>query len=125
METSLGTMIYTYDGAAGEALGKRESHTPKIEAPKSVKSGEVFEVKVKVGPHPNTAEHSIRWIALFLEEDGRAFNPLMLAKSSFAPGYAQPEVVFRIQLQKGGILHAMEYCNLHGLWSGKSPIKTG
>jgi superoxide reductase len=123
MDMNLGGMIYTYDGAAGEALGKRESHTPRIDAPATVKQGETFEIKLMVGPHPNTSEHSIRWIALFLEEDGRAFNPIMIAKSSFAPGYGQPEVVFKVSLQKGGTLHAMEYCNLHGLWSGKKAIK--
>lgn len=120
---NLGSMVYTFDNAAGEALGKRESHTPKIEAPPSVKPGQTFEVKVMVGPHPNTMEHSIRWIAVFLEEEGRAFNPIMIVKSSFAPVYSSPEVVFKIQLQKGGMLHAMEYCNLHGLWSGKKEIK--
>lgn len=125
MEKSLGAMVNTYDGAAGEALGKRESHTPKIEAPASVKPGETFDVKVVVGPHPNTIEHSVRWVSLYLEEDGRAFNPIALAKASFAPAYGQPEVVFKIQLQKGGTFHAMEYCNLHGLWTGKKEVKVG
>jgi superoxide reductase len=122
-EKNLGTMIYTYDGAAGEALGKRESHTPRIEAPAAVKPGEVFDVKVVVGPHPNTAEHSIRWVDLFIEEDGRPFNPIQLAKASFAPAYGSPEVVFKVQLQKGGVFHAMQYCNLHGLWTGRKAIK--
>lgn len=27
-KTDLGSLIYTYDLAAGEALGKRENHTP-------------------------------------------------------------------------------------------------
>jgi superoxide reductase len=119
----LGNLIYSADNAPGEAGGKKESHIPKIEAPAAVKAGETFEVKVIVGPHPNTNEHSIRWVALFLEEDGRPFNPIMLAKSSFAPVYGSPEVVFKIQLQKGGVFHAMEYCSLHGLWSGKKDIK--
>jgi len=122
---NLGELIYTFDNAAGEALGKRESHTPKIEAPATVKPDQVFDVKVMVGPHPNTIEHSIRWIALYQNEDGRAFNPVFLGKASLTPVVAQPEVVFKIKLQKGGVIHAVEYCNLHGLWSGKKEIRVG
>ena len=32
-----GDLIYPFDAAAGEALGRRESHTPKIGAPAQVK----------------------------------------------------------------------------------------
>jgi len=120
---NLAQLMYSAENAPGEAGGKRESHIPKIDAPASVKAGEAFLVKVTVGPHPNTNEHSIRWVSLFIEEDGRAFNPIMLAKSSFAPGFASPEVVFKVQLQKGGTLHASEYCNMHGLWTGMKDIK--
>jgi superoxide reductase len=122
---NLGELIYTFDNAAGEALGKRESHTPKIEAPAMVKPDQIFELKVMVGPHPNTVEHSIRWIAVFLHEDGRAFNPIYLGKVSLTPTMAQPDVVFKLKLQKGGVIHAMEYCNLHGLWTGKKEIRVG
>jgi superoxide reductase len=122
---NLGDIIYSFDNAAGEALGKRESHTPKIAAPDMVKADEMFSVTVSVGPHPNTNEHSIRWIMLLLEEEGRAFNPVVLAKVSLTPVQAQPEVTLKLKLQKGGVLHAMEYCNLHGLWSGKKEIKVG
>ena len=122
---NFGELIYTFDQAAGEALGKRESHTPKIDAPATVKADQMFEAKVMVGPHPNTVEHSIRWIALYLNEDGRAFNPVFLGKVSLTPVVAQPDVTFRLKLQKGGVLHAVEYCSLHGLWSGKKEIKVG
>jgi desulfoferrodoxin (superoxide reductase-like protein) len=64
----LGAAIYTYDLAAGEALGKREGHTPKIEAPVKAKPGEAVTIRVSVGPHTNTMEHSIRWIAVFYYE---------------------------------------------------------
>ncbi len=119
---SLGSLVYTFDAAAGEALGKRESHTPKIEAPAQVKPDEPFMLKVMVGPHPNTVEHSIRWIMIFIREDGRAFNPVFLGKASFNPGTTQPELTLSLKLQKGGTIHAMEYCNLHGLWSGQKEI---
>jgi superoxide reductase len=122
-EHDFGNLIYTYNGAAGEALGKREGHTPKIEAPAKVKPDEVFELKITVGPHPNTIEHSIRWIMVTLEEEGRPFNPVLLGKVSFTPVTTQPEVVMKVKLQKGGIIHAVEYCSLHGFWSGKKEIK--
>jgi superoxide reductase len=120
---TFGEQIYTYDAAAGEALGKRESHTPKIEAPAQVKPDEQFSLKVTVGPHPNTVEHSIRWIMVMFEEEGRAFNPIYLGKASMNPVTTQPEIILNVKLQKGGVIHAIEYCNLHGLWSGKREIK--
>jgi superoxide reductase len=120
---AFGDLIYTFDAAAGEALGKRESHTPKIEAPAQVKPDEQFSLKVTVGPHPNTVEHSIRWITVMFEEEGRAFNPVFLGKSSLNPVTTQPEIILSLKLQKGGVIHAVEYCNLHGLWSGKREIK--
>ncbi len=122
-EHIFGNLINTYDAAAGEALGKRESHTPKIDAPAKVKPDEIFDMRVTVGPHPNLLEHSIRWIMVTLEEEGRAFNPIVLAKVSLTPNAAQPEIVLKVKLQKGGVIHAVEYCNLHGLWSGKKEIK--
>ena len=122
---NFGDLIYTFDNAAGEALGKRESHTPKIDAPAAVKPDQMFELKVMVGPHPNTVEHSIRWIAVYMNEDGRAFNPIFLAKATLTPVVAQPDVVFKVKLPKGGMIHAVEYCNLHGLWAGKREIKVG
>ena len=120
---ALGDLIYTFDAAAGEALGKRESHTPKIEAPAQVKPDEQFTLKVTVGPHPSTVEHSIRWIMVMFEEEGRAFNPVYLGKVSLNPVTTQPELILNLKLRKGGVIHAVEYCNLHGLWSGKKAIK--
>jgi len=122
-EHTFGDLIYTFDAAAGEALGKRESHTPKIEAPAQVKTDEQFTLKVTVGPHPNTVEHSIRWIMVMFEEEGRAFNPVYLGKASLNPVTTQPELNLNVKLQKGGVIHAVEYCNLHGLWSGRKEIK--
>src|SRR5512136_342309 len=120
---AFGDLIYTFDGAAGEALGKRESHTPKIEAPAQVKADEQFNLKVTIGPHPNTVEHSIRWIMVMFEEEGRAFNPVFLGKVSLNPVTTQAEVTLSVKLQKGGVIHVIGYCNLHGLWSGRKEIK--
>lgn len=120
---TFGDLIYTFDAAAGEALGKRESHTPKIEAPVQVKADEQFNLKVTIGPHPNTVEHSIRWIMVMFEEEGRTFNPVYLGKASLNPVTTQPEIILTVKLQKGGVIHAVEYCNLHGIWSARMEIK--
>jgi len=41
------------------------------------------------------------------------------------PVTTQPEVILKLKLAKGGVIHAVEYCNLHGLWSGKKEIAVG
>jgi superoxide reductase len=105
--------------AAGEALGKRESHTPKIEIPDKIKAGESFDIRVSVGPHPNTAEHYIKWIEIYLYEEGRAFNPQSLFRAELTPGLTEPNVAIKLNLKNKGVLYAMEYCNLHGLWVSK------
>jgi superoxide reductase len=120
---SLGNLILTFDNAAGEALGKRESHTPKIEVPGKIKADEAFEIKVNVGPHPNTVEHSIRWIEIYYYEKGRAFNPISLCRAEFSPVLSEPAATIRVKLPKEGVIHAMEYCNLHGLWSNRTEVK--
>ncbi len=122
MTGNLGNLILTYDIAAGEALGKRESHTPKIEIPTKIKSNEAFDIRVSVGPHPNTLEHSIRWIELYFFEEGRAFNPIFLSRLDLTPAIAEPVLILKTKLQRKGTIHAMEYCNLHGLWSNKVDI---
>ncbi len=116
-------LIYTVGSARGEALSKVESHTPRIEAPDVVKKGEVFRVKVSVGPHPNTLEHSIRYIELYFEEEGRAFNPVLIGRYELTPVYSEPVVEAYLKLQKSGKLIALEYCNLHGLWENYRDVR--
>ena len=106
-------------------MGKRESHTPKIEVPGKIKADEVLEIKVSVGPHPSTVEHSIRSMEVYYYEKGRAFNPIMLYRAEFAPVLSEPAVTIKAKLQREGVIHAMEYCNLHGLWSNKKEVRFG
>ena len=120
---TLGELIYTPEKASGEAISKVESHTPKIEAPAKVKAGDPFEVRIKVGPHPNTVQHSIRWIEVYFYEEGRGFNPIHLATITLTPEYAEPDVTLRLRLSKGGTIYALQYCNLHGVWEGRKEIK--
>jgi superoxide reductase len=120
---NLGNLILTFDNAAGEALGKRESHTPKIEVPGRIKADEAFEIKVSVGPHPNTVEHSIRWIEIYYYEKGRGFNPISLYRAEFAPVLSEPAATIRAKMQKEGEIHAMEYyatCTACGPARGRS-----
>jgi len=120
---SFASIIYTPEQASGEAISKVESHTPKIEAPEEVRAGEAFEARIFVGPHPNTVQHSIRKIEVYFYEEGRGFNPIHLASIILGPEYAEPDVKIKLKLKKSGILYALEYCSLHGLWEGRKEIK--
>jgi superoxide reductase len=118
-----GELIYTPEKASGEAITKVESHTPKIECPERVKAGEEFRLKIFVGPHPNTVQHSIRYIEVFFYEEGRVFNPITLAKIDMSPEYVEPNISLSLKLNKSGVIYVIEYCNLHGLWEARREIK--
>ena len=80
----------------------KEKHVPVIE---KVSGG----VKVKVGSvaHPMEEKHSIEWIEIIA--DGKTYRQFL------KPG-DKPEATFEIKAEK---IRAREYCNLHGLWSGR------
>ncbi len=115
-------LIYTPETASDEAISKVESHTPKIEAPDTVKADEPFRVRVKVGPHPNKLEHSIRRIELYYYEEDRPFNPVLLGCFEFTPASMEPEIEVVLRLKRKGVLYAISYCNLHGLWEARKEI---
>lgn len=121
--SSFGSLIYTPEQASGEAISKVETHAPKMDAPDEVKAGEPLGVKISVGPHPNTIQHSMRWIEVYYEEEGRKFNPVYIAKIDPAPEYADPEITLSIKLKGSGTLYALGYCNLHGLWETRKKIR--
>lgn len=56
---------------SGEALTKSKYHLPIIEAPDEVSAGELFKVRIRVGPHSSTPEHYIRRLDIYLSEEGR------------------------------------------------------
>ncbi len=120
---SFGNLIYTPETASGEAISKVESHTPKIEAPSTVKKDEPFKVRITVGPHPNKVEHSIRRIEVYFYEEGRSFNPVMLAAIDLTPVYTEPDLELTLKLGTRGTLYVIEYCNLHGLWEARKDIQ--
>ncbi len=92
-----------------------QKHVPLIEAPKKVKAGQWFDVRVKVGfmrEHPSTPKHWITKIKLLV--DGRE----IAKEKHYEGGINSSEASFRIRLQRSATLEALEHCNLHGTWIG-------
>ena len=100
-----------------------KKHTPIIEAPETVKAGEPFAVKIKVGgidgvEHPNTLSHWVNWVALYAGE--RLIGEVKFG-AELSNGYV---VTMHVSLKESTNLRAQEFCNLHGVWEGKAkPVK--
>jgi superoxide reductase len=93
-------------------------HTPKIVAPDSVKRGQWFDVTVTVGAgdeHPSLSEHSIRYIALYI-------NTAEIARVYLHPVYSSPKVTFTIALDEGGSLRAIAEPNHSAGWEAAKKI---
>jgi superoxide reductase len=116
---------------------KKEKHVPVIELPDDVASDKEFAVKVSIGKeiaHPNTTEHHIRWIELYFCAEG-AKNPVQVGHFEFTmhgesvegpnqgPAYTSHTVTAYMKTKKPGTLHALAYCNIHGLWEGSKELK--
>jgi superoxide reductase len=118
-----GEVIYTPEVEDRLAISKRENHTPRIESPREVKAGEAFNVRIYIHGHPNTVQHSFRWIELFFYEEGREFNPVFIARVELTPEISEQEATIKLKLSKSGVLYALAYCNLHGVWENRVEIK--
>lgn len=99
--------------------GMAKKHVPIIDAPAKVKAGAPFSVKIKIGgidgvEHPNTLSHWINWVVLYAGE--RLISRIEFA-SEMTDGYI---VTLNITLNESTTLRAQEYCNLHGVWEGKT-----
>ena len=93
-------------------------HTPKITAPDSVKRGQWFDVTVNIGAggeHPSLGEHSIRYIALYI-------NSAEIARTYLHPVYSYPKVTFTIALDVGGSLRAIAEPNHSAGWEAAKKI---
>jgi superoxide reductase len=116
---------------------KVEKHVPVINAPASVKKGEMFKVTVGVGKeiaHPNKTEHHIRWIEVYFQAEGEKF-PIQVGRAEFtahgesAQGpdtstvYAHPETTITFKTDKPGTIFASSYCNIHGLWQNSQALQ--
>jgi superoxide reductase len=115
---------------------KKEKHVPVIECPDQVKADEIFEVKATLGKeiaHPNTTEHHIRWIMLYFHPEGDKFTYEVgrfefnahgesVQGANQGPVYTHHEVTASMKINKPGRLHALAYCNIHGLWEDTKEI---
>ena len=99
--------------------GMAKKHVPIIEAPSKVKANEPFAVKIKVGgidgvEHPNTLSHWINWVTLYAGER-------LISRVEFGSELSDKYVVtLNVTLNESAILRAQEFCNLHGVWEGKT-----
>ena len=99
--------------------GMAKKHVRIIEAPSNVKANELFAVKIKIGgidgvEHPNTLSHWINWVALYAGER-------LIAKVEFGSELTDKYVVtLNVTLNESATLNAQEFCNLHGIWEGKT-----
>ena len=116
---------------------KSEKHVPVIECPDQVKKDELFDVKVTLGKevaHPNKTEHHIRWITLYFHPEGDKFTYQVghyefnahgesVEGPDTGPVYTNHTVTTSCKISKGGTLHALAFCNIHGLWESSKDIK--
>lgn len=120
---------------------KAEKHVPVITVvpspTQSSTSQPSYEVEVSVGKeisHPNTVEHHIAWIALYYVAAGSQL-PVELARANFAVHgpeiFTEPVLKATVRLpfptptrnsNSSCTLHAVAYCNLHGLWESEASI---
>ena len=97
-----------------------KKHMPVIHCPDTVKAGEPFQVKIKVGEIPHVMEegHFIQWIEV-------KFGESLYARVDLTPVLSLPEIM--VTLVKGakhnkGTLRVIERCNLHGAWEASKEI---
>lgn len=109
---------------------KGEKHVPVIHVADEVKAGEEFEVNVNIGEgvgHPNELEHHIAWFKVFFKtEDGKF--PVEIGNYDFSAHgeddiFSSPSVTVKVTTKKSGTLHAVSYCNIHGLWENSAEVK--
>ena len=116
---------------------KKEKHIPVIDCPDSVRMGESFEISIKVGkeiPHPNTTEHHIRWIQVFFKSSDDKFIHQVAyceftahgeSAAGLDQGYIYTDSLAKVQaiIKQPGTIHALSYCNIHGLWENSKDIR--
>lgn len=116
---------------------KTEKHVPVIQAPDQISKGQVFSIEVSVGKqiaHPNTTEHHISFIEVYFLPLGEKF-PYQLGRFEFnAHGssvqgpntstiFSEPKISAAFKTDKNGLLMAVAYCNIHGIWRSEKEIK--
>ena len=98
--------------------GHDAKHSPKIEAPESVRRGEWFKVTITVGAesmHPSLQEHFVRYIALYKDT-------VEISRVYLHPVYSAPTVTFTIALDEGGDLRAVAEPTHSAAWESRKKI---
>jgi len=93
-------------------------HSPKIDAPDSVRRGQWFQVTVTVGAgsmHPSLQEHFVRYIALYKDS-------VEISRVYLHPVYSAPTVTFTIALDEGGALRALAEPTHSAAWEATRKI---
>jgi superoxide reductase len=93
-------------------------HSPRIEAPDTVKRGDWFKVTVSVGAgaqHPSLQEHFVRYIALYKDA-------VEISRVYLHPVYSAPSVTFTIALDEGGALRAVAEPTHSAAWETAKKI---
>ncbi len=105
--------------SANPSMTERK-HAPVIEAPRSAKAGEPFEVKLTVGEvvHPMSPGHYIQYAELLAGNEPAG-------RMEFSLTLGVPKATFTLRLDKSVTLVAREYCNLHGLWESRADVAIG
>lgn len=116
---------------------KAEKHVPVIEAPDKARKAEFFRVNVSVGKeiaHPNKTEHHIAWIEVYFFPQGEKF-PYQIGRAEFSSHgasvqgpdtssvYTHHETALSFKTDKPGVIYALSYCNIHGLWQNSKELK--
>jgi len=118
---------------------QKEKHVPVIDCPDRITAGEWTQVKVTLGKavaHPNTTEHHIRWIEAFFSPDDDKFTYELgrfeftahgeaAAGANQGPVYTHHEAGFSFKADRPGTLHAVAFCNIHGLWESEKHVAVG
>ena len=102
---------------------KIQNHTPVIECPDKVEADKIFQIKLSLGNgigHPDTNEHHICRVSLYYSDnEGKTVRQIAGIKyDSHSPNrdaLSRYETTVDAKIPESGVLHAIAYCNIHGL----------
>jgi len=118
------------------SLTGQKKHKPIIDAPKIVKEGESFHLRITVNkdiPEAKTGQPGRFWLNVYFlpQEMGASFQvvrPLFTAQKEMEkePGSPENPVLYRASFQftaeKSGNIFAASYCSSHGLSQSQTHV---
>ncbi len=98
-----------------------QKHFPVIELPSKIKSGEFFNVVIRVGEieHPNQNDHFIHWLKIYVDD-------LYLTRTDFTPVMTKPEITLSLKIVPGSreaLIRAVTRCSQHGIWESSKKLR--